>query len=187
MTQLVKDTEGQAMNKFWKEQQKKLNPKPTPAPATRAAEPLRPVTRIPLSDIDTEPVKINADVIEAIRKKIDSHNEKPIIVIRTGDRYYAIDGKRRIAAYRALQQPNIPAIVDESTPKQPQAQASVPQPPHQNPQECQGCQVHVQCRAVMKMWDAGARRPSIVRAWIKLADQHCAEMQCLGKPGEGTP
>ena len=64
--------------------------------------------------------------------------------------------------------------------KPPVIHPATPQKQDGNP-ECVNCTVKKNCQGIMRMWAKRAARPDIVRAWIKMSDDHAPEMICLSK------
>jgi hypothetical protein len=69
-----------------------------------------------------------------------------------------------------------PAVIHPGTPVQQGA----------TPAECQNCNVHKKCRAILKLWHKRKPRPELARAWCQLIDQAAPEMPCLSALRSGT-
>lgn len=72
-----------------------------------------------------------------------------------------------------------PRIEATTTEKPPVLHQQAPKPAGETPAECQGCSIHKECRAVLKMWHRHAPRPELARAWCQLIDEHAKDMVCL--------
>jgi hypothetical protein len=120
VTQIVKDTFGAEMNKYWKSQQP--NPgvvvptekQPQAPPKTVPKKPT--ALRIPINLIDVgRPKVVPPNAVGDIQKRIREGTEKPILVRKNGDRYTLIDGSIRVQCYRLLGLETIPAKLEKGS------------------------------------------------------------------------
>lgn len=80
-----------------------------------------------------------------------------------------------------------PRIEAPATEKPAVIHQQAPKPAGQTPPECQGCTVHKECRAVLKLWHKRKPRPELARAWCRLIDQNAGQMVCLSGLREVQP
>jgi len=86
----------------------------------------------------------------------------------------------------AQQKPAIDVHHDVTTEeKQPVIHTDTQKPTGETPAECQNCTISKKCKTVLKMWYQRKPRPELVRAWVRLADEHAADMPCLSELREG--
>jgi len=72
-----------------------------------------------------------------------------------------------------------------ATEKPPVILPDTPKPTGETPEECVKCPVSKKCKIVLKLWYKHAPRPDLVRGWVRLVDEHAADMPCLSELREG--
>jgi len=72
-----------------------------------------------------------------------------------------------------------PAIEPPRAKTEPVIHRDTHKPTGETPEECRNCAIAKKCKTVLKFWYQHAPRPKLVRAWVRLVDEHAGEMVCL--------